>query len=137
MNNNLQATKKELSLVKTLSFKEYRFLNREYFWWSLFVSDNFFTYFTLYLLFVLPLDFLLKIGCLLLVIVQFLCLFFLSIKVTTNIAIYQSWQGKKIAKNNKKLQAIHAKLDELRESMVFDEEEGKEYWKILLLLDKI
>lgn len=136
MNNNLRAAKKEFSLVKTFPFKKSGALNRESFWWFLFVSDNFFTYFLLYLLFVFPLNLFFKISFLLLVIIQFICLFFWSIKVTTNICVHQSWYGKNREKTNKKIQAIHIQLDELRHSMLVDEEEGKKYWEILLLLNE-
>ncbi|MBE9169891.1 hypothetical protein IQ238_20970 [Pleurocapsales cyanobacterium LEGE 06147] len=36
----------------------------------------------------------------------------------------------------KRIQAIHIKLDELRDFMLFDEEKGKKYWEILVLLDE-
>jgi hypothetical protein len=172
MNNNLRATKKEFSLVKTLLRRWRRqpftqnfplpsllrrtgarskfalrksvgnripapdSLNSECFWWSLFVSDNFFTYFTIYLLFVLPLSFFLKISFCLVLIIQFLCLFFWIVKVTTNISTYNSWRSKDISKRHQRIRAIHTKLDELRDAMLFNEEESQKYWDILVLLDE-
>lgn len=126
--------------MTTLRFKEIVIpspsaLNRECFWWSLFVINNLFTYCTSYLLYVLPLNSFLKRSLFLLLIIQFFCLFFWTVKVTTNIFIYQSWRGKHLDETSKRTRAIHTKLDELRESMLFNEEEGKKYWEILVLLD--
>jgi hypothetical protein len=108
-------------------------LNRHWFWSVLLFANNIlFAYLLACLNVFQNAWFIVKLTFLFYIVIAFLSTFVLIPKFASNLSIYGHWMGKKIAH---KLQ-VHFELDELRDLMIFGEEDGEKYWEIILSLDE-
>lgn len=127
--SNIKVVRRSIS--KILSFV----LNKAWVWWTLMILNEIFSITFCYLLPDLkkiglnPL--LLSILCLIILAQLLTFLFWILPRIVSNIDIYGHWRGKEIADNIK----IHARLDRLRDAMIFEDKEGEQYWEILVELD--